>query len=283
MVIWDRKRLRPELTVEEVPGTIYGLSAKGWMDQELFDAWFHCHFLKYAPLAHLLLLLMDGHSSHYCPDTVRMAAKEQVIMFVLPPNTTHITQPLDKGCFGPLKVHWRQACHHDQLMVDNPLKVVSHFNFSELFHSAWLSAMTSKNIMGGFKTTGVYPTDRNAILLSGASKSHPSLGERSGLKFIPLYSPSCSVPSPAKRITFSEDELHRFEVRFENGYDLTHDSQYYLWLVPLNGGKIGLILQPLTGYHHLHPLQPLSMITCWLTWHQVVLQTCIYLCGLIRL
>ena len=116
MVIWDRKRLRPELTVGEVPGTIYGLSAKGWMDQELFDAWFHCHFLKYAPLAHPLLLLMDGHSSHYCPDTVRMAAKEQVIMFVLPPNTTHITQTLDKGCFGPLKVHWRQACH--QFMVE---------------------------------------------------------------------------------------------------------------------------------------------------------------------
>ena len=112
----------------------------------------------------------------------------------------------------------------------NPLKVVSRFNFSELFHSAWLSAMTSKNIMGGFKTTGVYPTDRNAILLPGASKSHPSLGERSGLKFIPFYSPSRSVPSPAKRITFSEDELHRFEVRFENGYDLTHDNRYNLWL-----------------------------------------------------
>ena len=32
MVIWDKKRLRPELTVGKVPGTIYGLSAKGWMD-----------------------------------------------------------------------------------------------------------------------------------------------------------------------------------------------------------------------------------------------------------
>ena len=63
------------------------------------------------------------------------------------------------------------------------------------------------------------------FLLPGASKSsHTSLG---GFKFIPLYNPSRSVPSP---ITFSEDELQRFEVRFENGYDLTHDSQYYRWL-----------------------------------------------------
>ena len=44
MVIWDRKCLKPELTVGEVPGTIYGLSKKGWIDQELFDAWFNFHF-----------------------------------------------------------------------------------------------------------------------------------------------------------------------------------------------------------------------------------------------
>lgn len=36
MVIWDRKNLKPELTAGEVPSTIYGLSAKGWMDGELF-------------------------------------------------------------------------------------------------------------------------------------------------------------------------------------------------------------------------------------------------------
>ena len=51
-----------------------------------------------------VLLLMDGHSSHICPDMIRMAAKKKVILFTLPPNTTHLTQPLDKGCFGPLKV-----------------------------------------------------------------------------------------------------------------------------------------------------------------------------------
>jgi len=227
MVVWDRKKLKPELTVGEVPGTLYGLSRKGWIDQELFDAWFNSLFLKYAPLTRPIFLLMDGHSSHYCPDTVRMAPSHKVIMFALPPNTTHLTQPLDKGCFGPLKMHWR---HVYQFMVDNPLKV-NRFNFSKLFHSAWVSAMTSKNIMAGFKTTGVYPTDRKAILLPGAFKSsRPTLGERSGLKYIPLYDPSHSVSSPGKEVHFSDAELQRFEVRFENGYDLAHDNRYNLWL-----------------------------------------------------
>jgi len=102
-VIWNRKVLSRELASGEIPGTVYGLSDKGWIDQELFKLWFQCHFLRYAPAVRPLLLLMDGHSSHYFPDTIHMAAKEKVVLFVLPPNTTHLTQPLDKGCFGPLK------------------------------------------------------------------------------------------------------------------------------------------------------------------------------------
>ena len=66
MVIWDRKMFPPELAVGEVPGTIYGLSDKGWIDQQFFDMWFHMHFLCYAPPTCPLLLLMDGNSSHYC-------------------------------------------------------------------------------------------------------------------------------------------------------------------------------------------------------------------------
>ena len=86
LVILDRNSLPPRFADGEVPGTGYGLSAKGWIDQELFDGWFTDHFLKYAPLVRPLLLLLDGHSSHYCPDTVRLAAKEKVIIFALPPK-----------------------------------------------------------------------------------------------------------------------------------------------------------------------------------------------------
>ena len=74
MVIWDRRTHSPELTVGEVPGTIYGLSGKGWIDQELFEVWFLNHFLCYASPARPLLLLLDRHSSHFCPETIQAAA-----------------------------------------------------------------------------------------------------------------------------------------------------------------------------------------------------------------
>ena len=109
-VIFDRKSLKPDLTNGEVPGTVYGLSSKGWIDGELFSLWFSKHFLAHAPPVRPLLLLMDGHSSHFKPEVIKRAAEEQVVIFCLPPHTTHLTQPLDKGCFGPLKAHWREEC-----------------------------------------------------------------------------------------------------------------------------------------------------------------------------
>ena len=118
------------MTVGEVPGTMYGLSSSGWINAELFELWFTYHFLAHVPLVCHLLLLLDGHSSHYRPSFVRRAAEDQVIVFCLPPHTTHLTQPLDKGCFGPLKMFWRQECQ--SYLSSNPGKVVTWFQFSQV-------------------------------------------------------------------------------------------------------------------------------------------------------
>ena len=177
---YDRKVLKPELTVGEVPGTIYGLNDSGWMDKEIFELWFLYHCLVYAPPMRPLLILMDGHSSHFSPQFVNKAAEEQILVFCLPLHTTHLAQPLDKGVFSPLKQAWREICH--DYVVKNPGKVVTRFQFSSLFGQAWQKAMTPENIMAGFRVTGVYPTDRFRIL----PKEPLTLCERTGLKFIPL-------------------------------------------------------------------------------------------------
>ena len=161
MVILDRKTLHPDMTIGELPGTIYGLSSKGWIDSELFNMWFNSHFLRYAPPVRPLLLLMDGHSTHFCPETIRLASEQDVIIFTLPPNTTHLAQPLDKGCFGPFKAEWKKVCH-EHLVKEG--RVVTRYSFSQLFGQAWMRSMTIKNIMAGFRVTGVYPLDRSKLL-----------------------------------------------------------------------------------------------------------------------
>ena len=146
-IIFGCKNLSPEMVREEIPGTIYGLSDSGWMDRELFLDWFTQHFLMHAPSARPLILLMDGHSSHYDPTTISIAAEEKVILFLLPPNTTHLTQPLDKSGFGPLKNKWKEVCH--KFIPKNPGRVITPRDFSPLFSQAWHEAMSMKTICHG--------------------------------------------------------------------------------------------------------------------------------------
>jgi len=118
MVEFTGKKINHMLSKGEVPGTLYGMSPNGWMDQELFAEWFSNHFLKHAVSARLFLLMLDGHSSYYTLDLVKSAAEKSAIIFCLPPHTTADNQPLDINCFGPLKTCWIQICH--QCLFSNP-------------------------------------------------------------------------------------------------------------------------------------------------------------------
>ena len=236
MVIFDRKRLKPDLTRGEIPGTIYGLSNKGWIDRELFEEWFMQHFLTHIPPQRPVLLLLDGHSSHYHPSLIRKAVENGVILFCLPPHTTHLAQPLDRSCFSPLKSAWNQECF--LYMSTHPGQVINRFNFMEIFSLAWIRGMTSSNVIAGFQATGVYPLNRKAICVlpafesededEGDNDSVETIAMRQGLCFIPLYS-----PEPCRsnhRLSFSSNELLKFQRRYENGYDLKHDIRYNTWL-----------------------------------------------------
>ena len=225
-VIFSRATYNKELCRGEVPGTLYGTSETGWMNRSLFEKWFVHHFLVYAPKIRPLILLMDGHSSHYCPEFIKRAAAEKIILFTLPPNTTHITQPLDKGCFSPLKVYWRQACH--DFYSHNPGRVVTVYEFSELFSKAWLSAMSAKNIVASFECTGIYPFNRYAITVDDGNEclSKPgSLAEQTGLARIPFYSPSRKCPEAPMK------PLHATPDNSTDSEEYTSESDENAWIL----------------------------------------------------
>ena len=88
-IIFAAKRLSPLRTKDKVPGSRYAVSDNGWIDQDLFHFWLTEHFLTHAVSSRPLLLLVDGHSSHFKPDTIRFAKEHNIVLFCLPP---HITQ-----------------------------------------------------------------------------------------------------------------------------------------------------------------------------------------------
>ena len=108
MIIFDAKNLNHAWTKNEVPGARYGLSDNGCINTELFEGWLEEHFIRHAVPGHPLLLLLDGHSTHYQPDVIHFARVHDVVMLCLPPHTTHEAQSLDVGVFSSLKSQWTQ-------------------------------------------------------------------------------------------------------------------------------------------------------------------------------
>ncbi len=157
--IFAGKRFNHELSVGEVPETLYGVADLGWMDTELFFNWFKEHFLKHASPCHPLLLLLDSHSSCYTLGLIKTAKDHGVIIFCLPPHTTADSQPLDTCVFGPLKTHWNNACR--KYMFDHPGRIISKFQYSTLFSQAWSKGMSIDNIISGFR---VNPFNPNALI-----------------------------------------------------------------------------------------------------------------------
>ena len=123
-------------TKNEVPGTRFAVSDKGWIDQELFNFFLTEHFMANAVSHRPILLLLDGHSTHFELRSLQFAKENNIIIFCLPPHTTHVCQPLDCSLFRPLNEHWKQECH--KFYQKNPGLVISKFNFCRIFRPAWL-------------------------------------------------------------------------------------------------------------------------------------------------
>ena len=207
MIVFKRKGLTEELIRGEVPDTIYGLSESGWMDGELFSQWFH---LKYAPSSRPIILLLDGHSSHYNPCVIREAARAGVILFCLPPNTTHVAQPLDVAPFHSLKVYWNHVC--DEYMSSHPGKTITIYDFSWLFAAAWYHCLPLLQLSQDFGLLGyIYPLSRRLIHVSGVevvATPTPKLAQKEGINYLPFYTPRrqrfhSPFPSPPTSPTFN--------------------------------------------------------------------------------
>ena len=74
--------LNYEWTRGEVPGTEYGKSHQGWTDHELFYEWLKKLFIKSISL---VLLLLDGDSSHYSLEDIIFVAENKITLFVCHP------------------------------------------------------------------------------------------------------------------------------------------------------------------------------------------------------
>lgn len=126
------------------------------MNVSIFQDWFRkfCDLVTDRPL----IVILDGHISHLDKGTIELAIQQNITLIKLPPHTTDILQPLDKCCFGPLKLKWNNTLIEWQRLNQRKL---SKNEFSDLICKIWHEGLSEEVIKSSFQKTGIYPPNRN--------------------------------------------------------------------------------------------------------------------------
>ena len=123
------------------------------------------HCLRHVVATRPLVLILDGAGVHLAHDAAQFASENKVHVPLLPSNCTHFQQVADVSVFGPFKQFWKVFCSElkrDRILDDSHVKGIQRSDMVELIAKSWGKAMTPRNIVSGFRRTGIYPFDPQA-------------------------------------------------------------------------------------------------------------------------
>ena len=107
------------------------------------------------------LFLCNGHGSHCTGPFLAHSIQHKILVFVLIPHSSHLTQPLDNSIFGPLKrVLSGKVCPLFQTGISRIQKA----EWLKGYYDAHRQVFSSKNIKGGFSGTGIFPYNPGKVL-----------------------------------------------------------------------------------------------------------------------
>ena len=131
-VVYKATNLYEGWTVGGPSGAQYSVSKSGWFDMDIFEKWFRDVFLEAVrSKPGRKILIGDNLASHFSVNVVRMARENDILFVALPPNTTHIMQPLDVSVFRPFKRVWAtilDRISHDRNSSRNQLVRAEYLN-----------------------------------------------------------------------------------------------------------------------------------------------------------
>ena len=90
---------------------------------------------------------------------------------ILPPHSSHLTQPLDVGVFGPLK---RILASKLEPLLRTGVARIRKPEFTSGFMKAQEQAFRESNILGGFCGTGIHPYYPKKVLRQVIEITSPS-------------------------------------------------------------------------------------------------------------
>ena len=147
-------------------GVVVRASENGYINKDLFTE-FGRSFVEYLRSSGMTdglphLLIMDSHYSHlYNLEFLQLMKDNEVHVFALPPHCSHWLQPLDRGVFRSFKQGWQNAMkEHTKNTAGRKLEKKDFFL---VFNKAWDYGITVENAQGGFRGSGLFPINMDAI------------------------------------------------------------------------------------------------------------------------
>jgi hypothetical protein len=135
---------------------VIALSDNGWTTNELGIKWVK-HFdrhTKSSTRGVYRLLILDGHESHATPEFDQFCKDNKIITLCMPPHTSHLLQPLDVGCYSPLKVLYG---HEVSELARQAVFHVDKLDFLWIYQKVRPTVLSESNIKAGFQATGLVP------------------------------------------------------------------------------------------------------------------------------
>ena len=107
------------------------------------------------------LLILDGHESHKSLAFQDLCEENKIITLCMPPHTSHILQPLDVGCFAPLKRAYKEEI---RVLANCHINHINKKAFLAAFTLVFNQAFSKGNILSSFRATGLVPDNPEVVL-----------------------------------------------------------------------------------------------------------------------
>lgn len=163
-IVYKAKHIYAGWTEGGVAGSAYNRNDSGWFDTDIFEDWFHKILLPYfRRLEGPKVMVGDNLASHITSSVIENCVANDIKFVLLPPNTTHLCQPLDVAYFRPLKIAWRTTL---EKWKKGHIGVISKVEFPKLLKQTLenIQKNSKKNVEAGFEACGIVPFNPQAVL-----------------------------------------------------------------------------------------------------------------------
>lgn len=160
IMVFSRAHFKDHMIKDAPTGTIGLAMPSGWMTSKLFLEVMK-HFIKHSSASNKnpSLLILDNHESHLSISVLDLVKSNGVAILTIYPHSSHKLQPLGKSVYGPFKAYY--SSEMTSRLSQKPGIPLTIYNIALLVNKAFRRALTSTNIISGFKCTGIFPFDEN--------------------------------------------------------------------------------------------------------------------------